>query len=1449
MPSPARLSTAAANRGPTLRHRLRRCHTSDGTLRHLHLLHRLRRNRPLPYLLSYLGFLLLTLLQNPGHTVADTKHDLTANPLGFLARATSLWDSTAPMGQLQNQAYGYLFPQGPFFAVGHLLHLPGWLIQRLWWALLLWVGFWGILWLARTLRIGGPRSRTAGALVYVLSPRIFTTLGAISSESLPYMLAPWVLVPVVWALDGNGLPGDPNLHSVPSLHSDPSLPGGPRDSGNPGDSPSPHSAQLRHAAFLSAIAVACMGAVNATATLAAVLVSILWWLLHRPSGRWARFTGWWILGGVLACTWWVGPLLLLGRYSPPFLDYIESAQVTTRWANLAETLRGTTSWTPYLSTERVAGALLVTQPVLIVATSLVAAAGLAGLTLRSMPQRGRLTTIALVGITLLCLGWVGVLDAPFAGHVQAFLDGPGAVFRNVHKFDPLLRLPLALGFTHLLSRVPVHSWADLAHPERQPRVAAGIVMVTALAVAVSPAWTLRLAPQGTYRDVPDYWAEAAHWLADHAPERPPSGAGSSPHEPTPAARALVVPGANFASQLWGLTRDEPLQPLARSPWAVRDAIPLVPPNTIRAMDAVEQLVAAGRPAVGLAPTLARQGIRFVVVRNDLNLAVSNAANPLLVHRTVLGSPGLRRVAQFGSATRAGVGYQGEGATQPVPFFLRNMPRPSYPAIEIFEVDLDGTNTPTSFPFGGPWLVSTDTVPLVAGGPEALSSFNDTALSFGQPIPTVRMLSGHVTRLYQQTVSQQVAAGRGALRQDTFPPGTRPPSDPTTPRWLGLTITDSPKARETDFGRVDHHSSGIRSRRDTRHTGNRQPDYATDAAPLIYSRWYGGRVTVSSSAEYADQLGKVRPGADPAAAFDGNPHSAWLSAFPGSAVGQSLTVHLDHPILQGSVTVTVPRGLPGSPINRLVLHTAAGSAIVSTTPGRRTVIPLPPGTTTWLRISAGSTQDGSAGGQFGLSEVVVRDTSRPTSSGTGTVVQIGREVVVGYPDHAEFLPPLLGWSLHQDYPGALPCAEGPTGATVCDPSWVEPPEEPGVFRRTIATPREVEVAPRMLVRLNSARIARVSTTAPPRLRINTGCDGGLALVVTPGSARQAASWDTSEGSPSVPVPQRIPLRLEGDPEDIAAALQRGETVPAVACQPSTVLLPAGEVRVEGQAGHNLVVDTLQLTTPAGQRRLAAAARLSTRHHSAPPRLLEWGKSVRRLEFGPSTDTRLLVVPESVNPGWQATLADGRILQPTTANGWQQAWLLPAESEGVVTLRFTPNTPYRIALCVGGVLVLLLIVLTVVDGVRLRRLDGSRFGRALQCRWSAVTAPSPHPRTSFGDSGRSPWATLLTAAGTTLSGVLLAAHPWTLTGGHSYAGDHWLTQLCALVAVVALALAACPLPTSWRHAARALRERYTSSPAGFSTCGSRAAATSTSSAAAARRPSQARNRRRNGSSTSA
>ena len=147
--------------------------------------------------------LILTFAQSPGQISPDTKLDLTANPLRFLARAFNLWNSELPFGQAQNQAYGYLFPHGAFFLAGDVLGLPGWVTQRLWWALLLVIGFWGFLRVAEALGIGSPTSRVIAAVAFALSPRVLTTLGAISSETLPMMLAPWVLLPVILALRGS----------------------------------------------------------------------------------------------------------------------------------------------------------------------------------------------------------------------------------------------------------------------------------------------------------------------------------------------------------------------------------------------------------------------------------------------------------------------------------------------------------------------------------------------------------------------------------------------------------------------------------------------------------------------------------------------------------------------------------------------------------------------------------------------------------------------------------------------------------------------------------------------------------------------------------------------------------------------------------------------------------------------------------------------------------------------------------------------------------------------------------------------------------------------------------------------------------------------------------------------------------------------------------------------
>ena len=468
--------------------------------------------------------------------------------------------------------------------------------------------------------------------------------------------------------------------------------------------------------------------------------------------------------------WWVVALVLLGRISPPFLDFIESSGVTTQWMSLTEMLRGTDAWTPFVAPNATAGASLVTGSVAVLATTLVAAAGIAGLAMRTMPARGRLIVILLIGVVLLAVGYSGGLGSPVAQTVQAFLDAGGTPLRNMHKLEPLLRLPLALGLAHLLGRIPLpgsaprREWLNaFAHPEHDKRVAVGVVVLVALAAGTSLAWTGRLTPPGAFDAIPQYWHDTADWLDEH-------NAGG---------RVLLAPGAPFATQVWGTSHDEPLQVLGNSPWGVRDSIPLTPPATIRALDSVQRLFAAGRPSAGLADTLARQGISYVVVRNDLDPETSRSARPLLVHRAIEGSPGLSKVAQFGEPVGPGT-LAG--------FITDSGLRPRYPAVEIYKVA-----TPT-IP-STPYLVDTDAMARVDGGPEVLLRLDERRRLLGQPPLGPMLLTGD--------------AQRAGL---TLPPGK------------GVTVTDTPLARETDYGRVDDHSSAIRAPDDPRHTFNRVLDY-------------------------------------------------------------------------------------------------------------------------------------------------------------------------------------------------------------------------------------------------------------------------------------------------------------------------------------------------------------------------------------------------------------------------------------------------------------------------------------------------------------------------------------------------------------------------------------------------------------------------------------------------
>ncbi len=1394
--------------------------------------------------------------------VADTKYDLTENPIGFLGRAAHQWSSLAPLGQVQNQAYGYFFPHGAFFSLGQVLHIPPWITQRIWWALLLIAGFWGIVRLAEALGVGSRSSRIVAAIAFALAPRVLTTLGSISSETMPMMLAPWVLLPVVLALQ------------APSAHV--------RRSGGRS-----YQKGARALAASSAVAVALMGAVNAVATAAACLVAALWWISHRPNRRWWTFTAWWLPLCLVATAWWIVPLLLLGKVSPPFLDYIESSGVTTQWTSLTEVLRGTDSWAPFVSPERIAGAVLVTQPAAVVATGALAAAGMAGLAMRSMPGKGRLTLILFVGLAGLGAGYVGELGSPIAETVRVFLDSTGAPLRNVHKLEPLVRLPLVLGLAHLLAKVPLPGsvpaarWRTaFAHPEREPMVALTSLILVALTLATSLAWTGKLAPRGAYEGVPGYWYDAANWLTDHAAGDSPTGFDDP--------RALLVPGAPFATQVWGLTRDEPLQALATTPWAVRDAIPLVPPGAIRALDSVQRLIADGSPSDGLAETLRGQGIGYVVVRNDLDPETSRSTRPLLVHRAIEGSPGLTRVATFGEDIGPGRvdGFVSDGDLLP-----------TYPAIEIFRVD---SPFPDAQP-AGPYTVDLAGVPIVQGGPESRQRLADRR-GGGAALPAGPVLLA-------------ADAARAGLPIDT------------------VTVTNTPTDRETDFGQVDNHSSALLSADDPRRTHNLVPDYPVDGADLVTGRWEGARITVSSSAADATQLGGTAPGSGPAAVVDGDPATAWFSNGLESALGQWLRIELDNPVDSGIVRLRTSSAALGTPVKQVEVSTENGSTAVRIAkPGEPLTVSLPPGRTDWVKITATHTGDGSAGTQFGVSEVSLDDYTDPDHPVTVPI----RHLTV-LPD----TPPgatVTGWDLGQELPGRTACVEAPDRVR-CHPGLGLQPEEPGTFERTLSVPADTAVTPSLSVRsrqgpelerlvadparpvaTGSAAVSdvrasaaaavdgdlRTSWTAAPdtgkttkptltltlpepvlvsgleltpslgtlpvqatRVAVNLGTgpqvrdlgDGdriSLSPTVTDRIVVSVVDWEdvldrtalgfsqpqppgfaeisvltTDDTDAAVvvpgtgvadPPPGRRTVTVgcaDGPVVSFAGSvmqtavtatvdeLRSGAPVSATVCangepdpEPAAVPLPAGSPSVLVSPGPAFSVDRLQLDTTVGT---PAAQR------AEPLAATTWTPSRRELTVSTADEVRLLVNPESQNPGWIATTSDGTELTPVVVDGWQQGWVLPAGTHGTVTLEFPSDRWYRLGIALGLLALLPLVALAwwrpktpePDRGPAPRTWHSTTAGAVGVLATATVLAgwPGLLVATAIAATtaviarrrGRAAAARTLVAVagiGTGLGAALLSTGPWRFPDG--YVGHSWLVQLAALVGVVAVGWSAVPAP---------------------------------------------------------
>ncbi|HEX8005614.1 MAG TPA: alpha-(1-_3)-arabinofuranosyltransferase family protein, partial [Trebonia sp.] len=602
-----------------------------------------------------------------GRMIFDTKLGVDIDAAGFLTRLWQLWNPLEWFGTLQNQYIGYAIPMAPFYLLGQLAHVPIWLIERLWLASLVTVGFAGLVRLARALGVGTDGSRLLGAAVFALWPTFTIVIGSTSAGTLPGLVVPWAILPLVGAVRGGRTAG--------------------------------------RAAVLSGLAVAAMGGVNAASTLYVLVLPALF-ILTQASGRprLSLLVKW--VAAVLACTaWWWIPLLLQGRYSFNFLPYVEQSGTTMQTMSATAFLRGAGNWTAYLNLGTPwlsAGWSVVTSPAAILASAVTAGAGLYGLARRDMPARRWLLASVGVAVAVALAGYGGPLGGPLSGVADKLFDGTLAPLRSVYKLEPVVAVALALGCAHAVPR-----WIRGGVRIGTSRVPAAAVTAPLAALALVglavPQLSGKILQPGSFSQVPGYWSQAAAFLAANSPRQ----------------TALVVPADAHGLYLWGDPIDDPLEPLASSPWAERALVPYGGAGSQAFLDTAEQAIESDEAVLGLPAYLDRAGIRYVVVRNDLAPGQIGYVSPQIVNETLALSK-FERVASFGPQITSSPSYW--QAQPPTPDQA-----PSYPAVEIFQA----TNSAWRPTHPVAALPVSRTV-LVNGGPDSLLQLAGQGAVIAQP---------------------------------------------------------------------------------------------------------------------------------------------------------------------------------------------------------------------------------------------------------------------------------------------------------------------------------------------------------------------------------------------------------------------------------------------------------------------------------------------------------------------------------------------------------------------------------------------------------------------------------------------------------------------------------------------------------------------------------------------
>ena len=413
-----------------------------------------------------------------------------------------------------------------------------------------------------------------------------------------------------------------------------------------------------------------------------------------------------------------------------------------------------------------------------------------------------------------------------------------------------------------------------------------VAAVTALALAVAVMPAWDGGLYPTRYKVPAYWRRLA---AD-------VNAGPA------SSRVLLAPGASNTAYRWGMEGPDDLEPsLFSRPSVVRSTVPNGSLEQTNFLAALDDPMSAGAADPGVVAAMARYlGAGEVVVRNDLRWESFGGSSPASLAASLSGSRELRLAGAYGrpgenTVAPAGLGYSGEqaradAALPPLQRYTVAGARPivrAEPTQGTMLVDGDGFAIASLVRLG-----------LARGGPafRLLGSMSPAELADAL---------GDESRIVLTDSNRRRAWGSFRVSQN----------------WSPTYRADQPLPASslTLFGDADRQSvtelSGARS------------VTATGSGSLLTETPYG----------------------KPELAFDGDRHTAWLTGDFGGAVGQSVTITLDHPVDLSSITLRPVISTPGVQIAAVRVRVDGGTVDAPVPPEPEVTVDLPHATTSSVTV--------------------------------------------------------------------------------------------------------------------------------------------------------------------------------------------------------------------------------------------------------------------------------------------------------------------------------------------------------------------------------------------------------------------------------------------------------------------------------------------------------------------